>query len=89
MSIEIRARRECPECDGSGIVSNPLWGKFWLEYPDNFRGAAWTEEAKRWEDEWWSSHGYSKPPPEEEECGCCSGTGMEEYWANLNDLRCR
>ncbi len=74
MRFLVLVERTCPQCQGAGVVVNPLWERFLEEEArvDPSRYHLWALE-------FWSSAEYRYPdelPPEEEECSRCRGAGV-------------
>ncbi len=61
----------CPECAGSGWITNLIWQRYWEEHPD---GGLTDEE----DDAWFREQGYTQRAseiPEELLCSECDGIG--------------
>lgn len=71
-------RRRCDDCGGAGMVTHPVWERYFELRP------------RRDPTEWARSMGFREPPPEEIPCGGCDGAGYVEdqvpLWQALRAL---
>jgi len=85
----VRKIETCPECNGDGHIANKDWQRInrenveWMEAhgikpPSDEAIDDWNRRIRqRWP--------YGDPPPEEELCGECEGTGTIETEVDLLD----
>jgi len=91
MTIEylIRKRETCPVCEGNGYVPNANWQRINRESHEWMQDhgiKTFTDEASAdWEQRIKKCWPYRKPPPEEEWCCECEGTGFLDKWVHLED----
>ncbi len=83
----IRKVEMCPACKGEGYVWNEKWqalneaNNAWMQEQT---GGRYCDEAHAdWERRVKETWPYSDPPPEDEPCGECEGTGKVEEWIDL------
>jgi len=73
-------RNICPKCNGTRIIRNPVWDKFWA-------GREWGAKTDTVAElqQFMQDNGASTVPAEAFSCPKCNGTGNEDIEISLNE----
>lgn len=76
---QVRIRKTCKKCRGSGSIYNPLWQvrEQAMVYEDNFD-----------EQSFWAEHGFPNgAPPEVLPCPDCNGEGWQYSYVDIQTFQ--
>lgn len=87
MKIEILTRTKCKTCNGSGMVTHPLWDEFDKADEEYKKQHGWYMSKQEMHD-WWANQGFyiEQIPPTEINCPRCKGDGYIQEWRDITDL---
>ena len=88
-NIEVKVRRVCPECNGSGWVHNPVWGEFWERFGDELDRALVEMTPDQYHELYERrlyESGLRGDEPAELTCAECEGERYVEMWVPLAQL---
>jgi DnaJ-class molecular chaperone len=83
--MKILTKDKCTECNGAGVVTNPIWLEFFQvdeQFGKDNNGQMMSPEQC---EAWFRERGYGKLPPEEPTCSECEGAGEIEKWMTISD----
>jgi hypothetical protein len=74
-------RNICPKCNGTKIIRNPIWDKFW-------QGREWGAKMDTVAElqQFMQDNGAPTVPAEAFSCPVCSGTGNEDIEVDLKEV---
>ena len=91
--IQIQTREICTNCT-NGVVSSPVWEKYWETWDEHRTTFIDQQKAENWSssrindtfDEWEKEHPYPEWP-EEEPCSECEGNRVILKWITLTEFK--